>query len=114
MLTQEEIQVKSDELSRVHNCKVHPLVFKNPLDENDQIVGYVKEPQFEVKTRIADKFDQPISSTAAILDSYLIKEESDARIYDRDLVMKDDQYRMGACVILYDSVKYSINQFKKK
>lgn len=111
-MTNEEIQQKADELSKQYNCKVHPLVFKAE-DETEEIIGYLKEPQRQVKTSLMDRaMTQPVTACAEILEAYIIKEHSDSRIYDG--VSENDKYYHGAVLEIYNMVKVSTNQFKKK
>ena len=110
-MTQEEIQIKADELSKIHNCKVHPLVFK--ASESDEVIGFIKEPPRFVKLRVMDKgLTAPISASAELVDAYLIKEASDSRIYDEN--PDNDKYYMGAAMEAYNLITLSVNQFKKK
>ncbi len=55
---------------------------------------------------------QPVTACAEILEAYLIKEHSDSRIYDG--VSENDRYYHGAVLEIYNMVKVSTNQFKKK
>lgn len=112
-MTNEEIQQKADELSKQYNCKVHPLVFKDEHNGED-IIGYLKEPQREVKTSLMDRAmsQQPATACAEILEAYIIKEHSDSRIYHR--TSENDRHFFGAVKEMHDMVQLSINQFKKK
>ena len=53
-----------------------------------------------------------VIACAEILEAYLIKEHSDSRIYDG--VSENDRYYHGAVLEIYNMVKVSTNQFKKK
>lgn len=111
-LTNEQIQEKANELSALHNCKVHPLLFLDP-DTSDQVIGFIKEPPRFVKLRVMDKgMTTPVTAAAEILDGYLIKEYSDPRIWDEN--PENDKYYIGATMEAYNLVSLSVNQFKKK
>ena len=110
--TQEEIEQYAEELSKKNQgVKVHPIVFKG--NDEEDVVGYIKEPPRFVKLRVMDKgLTQPVTAASEVVDAYLIKEESDARIYSEDAA--NDKYYLGACLAAYNLVQMSVNQFKKK
>ena len=111
-MTQEEIELKASELSIKHGAKVHPIVFQIKGSE-DQIIGYLKEPPRFVKLRIMDKaMESPVSADSEIIDAYLIKEESDSRIYSES--PENDEYYMGAALEAYSFIRFAANTFKKK
>ena len=111
-MTNEEIQLKADELSQKHGSEVYPLVFMVEGSE-EQVIGFLKEPPRFVKLRVMDKgLTSPISAASEVVDAYLIKEESDARIYSED--SKSDKYYIGATLEAYNMVTLAVNQFKKK
>ncbi len=111
-MTTEQIQAKADELSAKHGCIVHPIVFQEGEDA-EQIVGFLKEPPRHVKLRVLDKgMTSPMTASAEMVDAYLIREDSDARIWDEK--PGNDKYYLGATMIANDLIKMSINQFKKK
>ncbi len=108
----EEIEKKAAELSVKHGVKVIPIVFIGE-DESDMVIGFIKEPPRVVKLRVMDKgLTQPVSAASEVVDAYLIKEESDARIYSE--APENDQYYIGATMAAYNLVKMSVDQFKKK
>ena len=109
-MTNEEVKAKADELSKQHSVKVHPLLFK--VGKNEQVVGFIKEPPRFVKLRIMDKaLISPVSAASEIVDAYLIKEESDARIYDEK--SENDMYYIGAAMEAYNLIQVAVNQLKK-
>ena len=111
-MTNEEIEAKVAELTAKYGAKVHPLVFKGD-NEADQVVGFLKEPPRAMKLRIMDKaLTEAVSSASVLVDAYLIKEESDARIYSE--LPENDKYYIGATVQAYKLIELSVNQFKKK
>lgn len=102
---------KAEELTKVHGCKVHPLVFVD--EDNKPVIGYLKEPPRFVKLRALDKvYTNPMSAASDLLDAYLIKEESDNRIYSES--SDNDKYYFGAVNEANNLIKLTINQFKKK
>jgi hypothetical protein len=111
-LSKEEIQTKADSLSKVHNVKVHPLVFEEE-ESGEQIIGFIKEPARLVKMRVLDKaLTSPISAASELLDIAIIKEESDARILSEN--PEHDKYYLGAVMAAMGIIKYSQDTFKKK
>ena len=111
-MKQEEIEAKSQELSVKHSCNVFPIVFKD-ANGGDDVVGYIKEPPRFVKMRVMDKgLTAPVSAASEVVDAYLIKEESDPRIYSE--APENDVYYIGATMEAYSLVKMAVNQFKKK
>jgi hypothetical protein len=111
-MTNEEIQARANELSLKHQTKVHPLVFSTE-GSDEQIIGYIKEPPRFVKLRVMDKgLTAPVSAASEIVDSYLLKEESDPRIYSES--PDNDKYYIGATLEAYNMVTLAVNQFKKK
>lgn len=111
-MTNEEIQNKADELSITHKVKVHPLVFQ-VCEDAEQVVGYIKEPPRHVKLRMLDKAATGgMTASSEVLDAYLIKEESNAKIYSED--SECDMYYLGACIEVDRFVKVAMNTFKKK
>ncbi len=111
-MTQEEIQAKSDELSATHKCKIMPIVFQVGEDA-EQVVGYIKEPPRFVKLRMMDKAATGgMTASSEVLDAYLIKEESNPKIYSED--SDNDMYYIGACMEVDKMVKVAVNTFKKK
>ena len=110
-MTNEEILTKAGELSQLHNCKVHPLVFASQDDE--QVVGYLKEPPRHVKLRVMDKgLTAPATAAAEVVDAFLIKEESDQRKWDEKA--ENDRYYLGATMEAYNLINMAVNQLKKK
>lgn len=111
-MTREEIQLKADELSAKHSCKVHPLIFKD-VDSEEEIIGFLKEPPRHVKLRVMDKgLTAPATAAAEVVDAFLIREESDNRLYDENPA--NDKYYLGATMEAYNLINMAINQFKKK
>lgn len=101
-----DIEKKAEELSLKHGVKVVPIVFG---PENDRVVGYLKEIPRIAKLRIMDKMlTEPFSACDQVLESCLIREESDPRI------LGEDEHYLGAVNEISNMVKVSMSQFKKK
>lgn len=112
-MTNEEIQLKADELTQREGCQVHPLVFKASAEEDDTVIGYIKEPPRFVKLRVMDKgLTQPATAAAEVVDGYILKAESDPRIWDEK--PENDRFYLGATMEAYNMINMSINTFKKK
>ena len=102
-----ETEDKSAELAARYGCKVIPLVFLEP-SSGEEVVGYLKEIPRLVKLRILDTMlTGAYSSCASIIEEYLLKAESDARI------MADDKFYLGAVTEVYNMIQISVNQLKK-
>ena len=89
------------------------MLFRSKDTEtNEDVVGFIKEPPRFVKLRVMDKgLTAPATAAAEIVDAYLIKEESDVRIYSETA---DDKFYLGATMEAYNMVSMAVNQFKKK
>lgn len=108
----EQVAAKAAELTAKYGVKVNPIIFTVP-DIEGNIIGYLKEPPRFVKLRIMDKgLTAPVSAASEIVDAYLIREESDPRIYSED--PNNDRFYIGATMEAYATIKIAINQFKKK
>jgi len=111
-MTNEEVALKAKELSAKHGAVVHPIVFKVE-GSDDEVIGFMKEPPRFVKLRVMDKgLTSPITAASEVVDAYLIKEESDSRIYNES--PENDKYYLGATLEAYNLVTLAVNQFKKK
>lgn len=109
---QEKAEAKAAELSAQMNVKVIPFVFKDEETGAD-IVGFIKEPPRAVKLAMLDKsMTGSFTAASEVLESILIKEHSDPRIYSEK--SEDDRFYLGAVMAAYDRVKFSINTLKKK
>lgn len=110
-MTKEDVIKKAEELSIQHKCKVNPLYFQ--VNGGEPVVGYFKEPPRAVKLHIMDKLtaQQSNSAAATALEAYLIREESDSRIWDEK--PENDAYNLAACMELLNTVQIAINHLKK-
>lgn len=105
-------QARALELSAQINIKVHALVFMAP-DEEEPVVGFVKEPSRAVKMSVMDKsLVGMYSASGEMLDVILLKEFSDSRIYSERA--EDDKYYLGAVMAVYELIKVSVNVADKK
>ena len=110
-MTNEQIEIKAGELTILHGCNVHPLVFM--AENDDKVIGFIKEPPRHVKLRVMDKgLNAPATAASEVVEAFLIKEESDKRIWDEK--PENDRYYLGATMEAYNMINMSVNQFKKK
>lgn len=110
-MTNDEILALVGELSARENCPVHPLIFM--ASEEDQVIGFIKEPPRHVKLRVMDKgLTQPATAASEVVEAFLIKDASDSRIWDEK--PENDKYYLGAVMEAYNMINMSVNQFKKK
>ena len=110
-MTNEEIITKAGELAAKEGCQVHPLVFS--AEGEELVVGFIKEPPRHVKLRVMDKgLTQPATAAAEVVEAFLIKDESDRRIWDEK--PENDKYFLGATMEAYNMINMAVNQFKKK
>lgn len=107
----EEVKQKAEQLSQQHKCNVIPLYFK--VAQSEPVVGFFKEPPRFMKLQIMDKISamQGMTAASAALDAYLIREESDARIWDEK--SENDVYYLAATQELLFSIQVAVNQVKK-
>jgi hypothetical protein len=110
---------KGKELEKQAGVPVHTMVFfskgaDGKYDENDLVVGYVKEPSFLVKARALDKslLGMAFSASIEILDTCLIKEHSDPRILCE--LPGKDLYRISAAEFCRKIILIAIDQSEKK
>lgn len=98
---------KAVSLSEKYGCKVHPLVFTNP--DGITAVGFVREPPRMTKLAALDELQKGLSSAGRmILESCLLKEESDARL------LEDDDFYASAVTACCTLIRVFENQLKKK
>lgn len=108
----QQAEEKAVELSAQLNAKVHAIVFKDKETEQ-YIVGFIKEPNRMIKLALLDKSVMGgYSAASEVLESVLLKEHSDPRIYSERT--EDDSIYLGAVAAVYDLIKLSVNQAKKK
>lgn len=107
----QEVEAKAAKLSEINKVKVFPIVFLVKGSE-DYVIGYIKEPPRNVKLRVMDQgLTSPITAASVIVDAYLIKEDSDAKIYSEDA--ENDKFYIGAVMAAYDLIVVAVNQLKK-
>lgn len=109
----DEVKAKAEELSEKMGVKVLPMTFRGN-DENDLVVGFLKEPPFLVKARAMDKMYAGMSFTAGmdIMEACLIKEETDPRILSPLPI--NDTYKLGAIKFCGELVTYRVDITEKK
>lgn len=109
---QSKAEEKAKELSIKYQTKVNPIVFKVDAESDDIVIGYLKEPQRFVKLRMMDKgMTSPITAASEVMETCLIKEESDPRIMSE--AQENDVFYIGATKVVYDLVQVAINLVKK-
>jgi hypothetical protein len=110
ILTQEELQAKAIELTTKYGCEVQPIEF---IKDDEQIIGFIKTPSRMLKVRVLDMAVQgAIVAATTLLDSVLIKEESDARLSSEK--SEDDDIYFGAALAAFSTIEILTNIFKKK
>lgn len=106
-LQEKEIEAKAIELTEKLGRKVVPLVFTT--DSKEQIVGYVKKPDYNVNSAAFDKMAISMSSAGEIvLENCLIQEESDPRI------LQDDDLKFSAVIACVPLIRGFKNEYEKK
>ncbi len=109
-LTKEQIQAKADEISKELNVKVTPIEF---IDGEEQIIGFIQEPNRMTKMRSLDKAMQsPVTAASELLEATIIRQHSNPRIMSER--SEDDKIYIGAAMCCFELVKVSEDQFKKK
>lgn len=109
-LTEEQIEAKATELTEREKVKITPLVF---IQDDEQIVGYIREPNRLVKMRAVDKLAESLTLAGEmILLSCLIAGESDKRILSES--EEHTNIYIGACLSVTALINVSANQYKKK
>lgn len=112
----EKARLKAEELTQEYKSKgvyqVNPIVFRDERTGED-IVGFFKEPSRMAKMAVMDKaLMGGYSAAEEIVDSVLIKEHSDPRMYSES--QEFDDIRMGVVMAVYNSIKFKSNLLKKK
>jgi hypothetical protein len=108
---------KAEQLTKIYKetkgiFKVHPIVFRDEKT-GDVITGFVKEPSRMAKMAVMDKaLMGSFSAVEEILDSVLIKEESDQRMWSES--QEFDDIRMGLVMAVYNLIRFKSNTLKKK
>lgn len=107
---QDIVEKKSQELTTKLNKKVMPLLFNH---KDEWIVGYVQQPTRTVVRVAVDKMEKfgKIEAGDLILQSSLIKEESDIRIISEE--SEYDGINMGACLEVLNLIDVSLSVVKK-
>jgi len=107
-----EIDKKALELAEKNNCKVIPIVFHNE-EQNEDIIGYIKEPNRINKLRAMDKsMSGAMTASAELFDSIILKEDSDPRFTSER--SEDDKIYLGGALVAFQTIEMMVNTFKKK
>lgn len=90
--------------------KIHAVVFKSGEED---IIGFIKEPSRMAKMAVLDKaMLGGYSAAEEILDSVLLKEHSDPRMFSES--QEFDDIHMGLVMAVYNLIKFKTNTLKKK
>lgn len=109
-VAQESAEQKAIQLSETRGQRIHSIVlfFKDKF-----VTGYYKEPSRLQKIAMLDRAVMGgMAAAAEVYEVLLLKEESDTAFYSEN--QEYDQVFIGAVKAVYDSVKMSIDQAKKK
>jgi hypothetical protein len=101
------------ELATKHNCKkVHVCVQLD--EEGNEVISYVKEPDYMSKLALMDKAGQIGMHMAGeeLRALFQLKEESDRRTYSDK--WEDEKYKLGVAQFCLSIIEIALNQFKKK
>jgi hypothetical protein len=91
--------------------KIHPIVCREP--SGIIAIGYLKEPNLQAKMAMLDMaLQQPFSCAEQLYDTYIIKDESDARMYDKQ--PENDAFYLTGLDVTGKMVQMYSNAFKKK
>ena len=106
---------RAKDLEKSLNTIVLPLLFNNSKDENvnDWVVGYVKKPNRITVRQVIDKMEKfgKLEAGDLILQTSLIKEESDYRITDMNSAF--DGINNGACLQVLELIEINLSVVKK-
>lgn len=93
-------------------AKVHLYVGLG--EDNERIVGYLKEPSYLQKIMAMDKIATvaPFIAAEEMRDLLTLKEESDPRTYST--ANNCDKYRLGMASVCLGIIEVGANAFKKK
>jgi hypothetical protein len=107
---QELVDNKANELAGKLGRKVLPLLFN---EKGEWIVGYIQQPTRSAVRQAVDKIEKfgRIEAGDFILQTSLIKEESDVRITEER--PEFDGINMGACLAALDLIEVNISVIKK-
>lgn len=112
-MTPEEVEAKAGQLAEKLQRKVYPILLN--ISETDQVVGFVQEPSRQAKIVAIGalmKDQNPVDYGMPILESSLIKEESDPRLYSTN--PEHDNIVISAAIICAPIVQLYASEIKKK
>lgn len=109
-------QEKAVELTEEYKSKgvfkIHAIVFHDETTGED-IVGFVKEPSRAAKMAVMDKAVMgAFSVVEEILDSILLKDQSDPRMFSES--QEFDSIHMGLVMAVYKLIEFKTNTAGKK
>lgn len=101
---------KCAELKLKHNTNVFAIVIKGGENVEDA-VAYIKEPTLTTELMVLDRgmMGSMWATCSDVLDTHLIKEESDPRICE-----SNKPYWKGAIRMIMQMIETSHGEFKKK
>ena len=107
-----EAEARAQALSDELKIKVHPLIFS--VNQNDDpVVGFIKEPSRAVKLAVMDKYAMGFySACSQALDAIILQDYSDPRITSER--SEDDPYYMGAVYAVSEMISFAVNHVDKK
>lgn len=109
----EEIEVKRLSLEKSLSAKVHAFCFR--ITAEDSAVMYLTEPNFQVKKMAMDMSLRSLTDAAElVLNTCIIKEESDQRLFGETCEEDYPELRLGAIMECQGIVTYYSNALKKK
>lgn len=116
LTTLQKAEQRAEELTAVYKdkgvYKIHPIVFKDE-STGDEIVGFIKEPSRAAKMAVMDKSMMgAFGAVEEILDSVLLKDVSDPRMFSEDQAY--DAIHMGLVMAVYKLIEFKTNTAKKK
>ncbi len=110
-LTNEQIEAKATDLSKAKGNTVTPIVI---TVNDEQIIGYFQEPEYDVLMYVTDAYlNKEISKAAeAVIKNALIQEESDPRILSSE--RKNAKIKASFATASLKLVMPFVDEYKKK
>jgi hypothetical protein len=104
---------KRKDIEELLKCKVFAFCYS--FSEEDFGMIFIKEPDFRTEKIALDMAPRSMMDAGEfILDSCIVKEESDPRIWCEDAESLHKKQRIGAIISCRDLVTYSLDIIKKK
>ncbi len=112
-IVEENAEKRKIELQETLKTKIHVFCFHLP--NTTSAIAYLREPSFQVKKMAMDMSLRSITSASElVLDSCIIKEESDERIWGENAEEENPELRLGAIMRTQEIVVYYVDSLKKK